>query len=172
MTVEELVAILALTARPVLSDKSLAISTPPEMISCVSPDGTKDMSIGLSAVPNAGLIGAHVDAARIAANVAVNGLLGGSTQLAEALVEDMDVETTTNDLWRISFWMAVFQNLDWQFVQARRGALSDFNADRVWASFGHYFETWRSFEAFWNSQKTIFSPEFVEWVEEQRANAA
>ncbi len=37
---------------------------------------------------------------------------------------------------------------------------------------GTYFNNFRSFEAFWEVQKPNFSPEFVEWVEEQRSKAA
>ena len=37
---------------------------------------------------------------------------------------------------------------------------------------GLYFTLYRSFEGWWEFQRQNFSPEFVEWVEEQRSKAA
>ncbi len=36
----------------------------------------------------------------------------------------------------------------------------------------HYFNDFRSVEGWWEANKRGFGPEFVEWVEEQRAKAA
>ncbi len=68
-------------------------------------------------------------------------------------------------------WQNVIQNFEWQFDQARRGVMPGFSADRIAGTVGNYFAISQSFAGIWDSLKANHSPEFVEWVEEQRAKA-
>ena len=116
-------------------------------------------------------ISAQVEAARTNSlmNLGLNLVQPGTV---EAFVEDMADESTTNDFVRAVSCQVMLQNLEWQFNQARRGVMPGFSADRVAGTVGSYFTMFRSFGGIWESQKTNYGPEFVEWVEEQRAKAA
>ncbi len=127
--------------------------------------------LALQTRQNTMAIAAQVEAARTSSlmNLGMNLVQPGT---AEAFVEDMAEESTINDFRRAVSCQVMFQNLEWQFDQARRGFMPGFSADRVAGTVGSYFTMFRSFGGIWESQKTNYGPEFVEWVEEQRAKAA
>ena len=120
---------------------------------------------------NTTAIAAQVEAARTSSlmNLGLNLVQPGTV---EAFVEDMAEESTINDFRRAVSCQLMLQNLEWQFDQARRGVMPGFSADRVGGTVGSYFTMFRSFGGIWESQKTNYGPEFVEWVEEQRSKAA
>ncbi len=91
---------------------------------------------------------------------------------AEAFAKDL-VEGMTVDDYRVFVgWQSIIQIFEWQFDQARRGVMPGFSADRFAGRFGHYFAISHSFASIWDRNKKYYSPEFVEWVEEQRSKAA
>ncbi len=128
--------------------------------------------LALQTRQNTMAIGAQLDAATVGANQA--NLLSGATsgELAEAIREDFTADATTNQLRLTFFWTAMFSSFQWQFKQARRGLLPSYDEARMAANAGRYFNLFRSFEGWWESQRGVYSPDFVEWVEEQRSKAA
>ncbi len=116
-------------------------------------------------------ISAQLEAARIGSmtNLTMSFAQPGN---AEAFAKEM-VEETTADEYRVYVGFgAVLDIVAWQFDQARRGVMPGFSADRIAGTVGSYFTAFRSFGEVWDTSKTIYPPEFVEWVEEQRAKAA
>ena len=117
-------------------------------------------------------IGAQLDAARIDA-IQKNVLTAAtSTELQEALMEDRLGDVTINQARRVAFWLAQLVVFQWQHHQAQRGLLPSFNEAAVVAGVRTLFTSFRSFEGWWEGTKATSSPEFVEWVEEQRSKAA
>ncbi len=82
-------------------------------------------------------------------------------------------EDSTVDLTRLQlYWTSLLTMFSWQLLQARRGLLPSFNQGTVEAWLISFFSNQRSFERWWEGWKRFFGPEFVEFVEEQRAKAA
>ena len=90
--------------------------------------------LALQTRQNTMAISAQVEAARTSSlmNLGLNLVQPGTV---EAFVEDMAEETTVNDFRRAVSCQMMFQHLEWQFDQARRGVLPGFSADRVSISF-------------------------------------
>ena len=61
---------------------------------------------------------------------------------------------------------------NWQHPQAGRGLLPAFNEVGLAGTACPLFTSYRSFEGIWEGTKFTFSPDFVEWVEEQRPKVA
>ncbi len=59
-----------------------------------------------------------------------------------------------------------------QLHQARRGLLPAFNEAGMASSARALFTSFRSSEGWWEGTKATSSPEFVEFVKEQRSKAA
>jgi hypothetical protein len=117
-------------------------------------------------------IGAQLDAARLSAIQQVAIVTVTSTELQEALKEDRVRDETTNETRRRTYWNMMLANFQWQLIQGRRGLLpTGYEAGRAITLAG-FFTAFRSFEEHWENAKEGFTPEFVEWVEEQRAKAA
>ena len=95
-----------------------------------------------------------------------------SGELAEALNEDSTAPRTTNETRRGVYWSAVINYVQWQHHQAGRGLLPTFHEAGTGGALGSFFTMFRGFEDFWESVKSRYQPEFVEWVEEQRSKAA
>ena len=76
----------------------------------------------------------------------------------EALVEDMAEESTVNDFRRAVSCQLMFQNLEWQFDQARRGVMPGFSADRVAGTVGSYFTMFRSFGGSGKARRQTTAP--------------
>ncbi len=127
--------------------------------------------LALQTRQNTMAIAAQVEAARTSSLMAL-GLNLVQPGTVEAFVQDMAEESTINDFRRAVSCQVMLQHLEWQFDQARRGVMPGFSADRVAGTVGSYFTLFRSFGRIWESQKTLYGPEFVEWVEEQRSKAA
>jgi hypothetical protein len=127
--------------------------------------------LALQTRQNTMAITAEVEAAR---NNSLANLYMSLTQPgnAEAFAKDMVEGTTVDDFRVFVGWQNVIQNIEWQFDQARRGVMPGFSADRIAGTVGNYFAISHSFAAIWDSLKANHSPEFVEWVEEQRSKAA
>ena len=54
----------------------------------------------------------------------------------------------------------------------RSGLLLAFNEVGLGIGIGRMFQSYRSFEEWWEQWKPTYTPEFVEFVEEQRSKAA
>ena len=121
---------------------------------------------------NTTAIGAQLDAARIGAMQNLFLSAATSSDLQEALAEDRIGDATINEARRGGFWLAQLLTYEWQLQQSRRGLLPTFNEIGTVAGVRALFTTSRSFESWWEGSRSLFPPEFVEWVEEQRAKAA
>ena len=117
-------------------------------------------------------ISAQLDAATVSATQANIMSVATSSDLVEAMRENWTADVTTNQLRLTFYWSAIFASFQWQFKQARRGLLPSYDEAEIGAIAGHYFNIFRGFETWWEAIKPTYLPEFVEWVEEQRAKAA
>ncbi len=118
-------------------------------------------------------IGAQLDAARISSQLQVGLTVATSTELQEALREDQTDPPPLNQARRNLLWGVRFMNFSWQFAQAQRRLLPTYNDAAMARAVRTHFNRFRSFERWWEARKVIgFTPEFVEWVEEQRSKAA
>ncbi len=117
-------------------------------------------------------IGAQLDAAVLSARMSTFLSVATSGELAEALNEDSTAPRTTNETRRGVYWSAAINYVQWQHHQARRGLLPIFHEAGTGGALAGFFTRFRGFEDFWESVKSLYSPEFVEWVEEQRSKAA
>ena len=121
---------------------------------------------------NTAAIGAQVDAARLTASLYAGLTQATSSELQEVLAEDMIDPSTASEQRRIAYWRAAFYLFQWQFVQGRRGLLPTYQESGVAAGVRSFFSIFRSFEGWWAQSQASYVPEFIEWVEEQRAKAA
>ena len=117
-------------------------------------------------------IGAQLDAAAIGATQSQLMSAATSSELAEALREDLRFDLTTNQVRLALYWQSSLFNLQWQQHQSRRGLLPGFHEAGVEALVRMQFAASPSFEGAWERIKPDVRPEFVEWVEEQRSKAA
>ncbi len=117
-------------------------------------------------------ITAQLDEARIIALQNLYLTAATSSELQEALNEDRVEPREMNELRRHQFWTSQLVLHQWQVAQARRGLLPTFNEPAVAAAVRGHFANFRSFEGWWERGKANYLPEFVEFVEEQRAKAA
>ncbi len=128
--------------------------------------------LALQTRQNTQAIGAQLDAALMAARQSAQLASATSSELTEALVEDSSLDITPN-LHRLAmYWQTLLTGYQWQRDQARRGLLPSFNERGVASAVGGSFRTYRSYAEYWNGVKGNYLPEFVDWVEEQRAKAA
>ncbi len=129
--------------------------------------------LALQTRQNTMAIGAQLDAATIAANRTNLLSVATSSELAEAVREDLTDDLTVKQLQLMMYWSSMFGSFQWQFRQARRGLLPSYNEAGMGAIAAAYFTMYRSFEGYWETtMKPTLVPEFVEWVEEQRSKAA
>ncbi len=91
-----------------------------------------------------------------------------SNELQEALTEDLVDAMPISQSRRAQFWFALCLNFQWQLHQARRGLLPTFSEAGMEQGLRRIFSGYRSFEGWWDATKAGYSPDFVEWVEEQR----
>ena len=117
-------------------------------------------------------IGAQLDAAAIAARQNVFLSAATSNELAEALAEDRIDVTTSNQMRLSVYWGSLLSYMQWQQHQSGRGLLPTFHEAQIASTVRSVFTRFRSFENWWEVNKTSWDPEFVEWVEEQRSKAA
>ena len=119
-------------------------------------------------------ISAQVDAARINTTMNISIAIASSEGLLKAMADDTrDAFTNTTDGLRLgAYFRASFNNFQWQFVEGRRGLLPTYSEASVADAVCNYFRGFGSFEGWWTTEGVLLTPEFVEWVEEQRAKAA
>ena len=128
--------------------------------------------LALQTRQNTMAIGAQLDAARISSSLSLTLTAATSNEIQEALNEDRIDAPPISQVRRGQFWGAVFLNFQWQLHQAGRGLLPTFNEAGMEAGVRNHFNTYRSFEGWWEGTKATYLPEFVEFVEEQRSKAA
>jgi hypothetical protein len=116
-------------------------------------------------------IAAQLDAARIGAVMTVNSLPITSPELAEALAADL-VEPEPLDELLLAYWDTSIGQMQWQFSHARRGLVPSWNETGASFLVSRNFHRFRSYGEYWERRKEFLQPDFVEWVEEQRAKAA
>ena len=116
-------------------------------------------------------IGAQLDAQRISSSLQVSLAISTSTEVQEAPIEDESEPRELNELRRSQIWNSSIQSIQWQFVQAQRGLLPTWNEAGLATTLRGLFNRYRSYETWWKSARGQYLPEFVEWVEEQRAKA-
>ena len=98
-----------------------------------------------------------------------------SDGLLRAMAEDQtEPSAATVDGLRLSaYFRASFNIFQWQFAQGRRGLLPTYTEAGLAEGIRSYFRTFRSCEGWWTSEGVRLGvPQFIEWVEEQRAKAA
>ena len=128
--------------------------------------------LALQTRQNTKALGAQADAARIGALLTLNLGAATSVELQEALHEDQIDAPAINEMRRRSWWSAALLIVQWQFHQAQRGLLPGFNEAGVVDALRTVFTTSRGFAGWWEGARSIFTKDFVEWVEEQRTKAA
>ncbi len=128
--------------------------------------------LALQTRQNTMAIGAQLDAAAIGTTQNATLLAATSSELVEAIREEMRGDITTNQIRLAMYFQSNLATFQWQLHQARRGLLPSFDEAGLAASTRIGFTAFRSFEGWWEARKESFSPEFVEWVEEQRSKAA
>jgi hypothetical protein len=116
-------------------------------------------------------IGAQLDGARITSVMSVSLAAVTSNELQDALNEDLVDDQPINQARRAQFWFALLLNFQWQLHQVRRGLLPSTNEATLQRGIRLQFNSYRSFDGWWEGMRAQYSPEFVEWVEEQRAKA-
>ncbi len=114
---------------------------------------------------------AQLEAAVIAARQNLALSIATSNELAETLREDFTHDPTTNEVRVDAYWRSLLLNIQWQRHQARRGLLPSFDEVAIVETVRAFFTISRGFGGWWERMKAGLSPDFVEWVEEQRAKA-
>ena len=125
--------------------------------------------LALQTRQNTMAIGAQLDAAVLSARLSTFLSVATSGDLAEALNEDSTAPRTTNETRRDTYWFTTLMLFHWQFRQARRGLLPSFNEAGMALRITNLFDSFRSFEGYWQRAKPGYFPEFVE---EHRPKAA
>ncbi len=121
---------------------------------------------------NTKAISAQLEAATLVADQELFLSVATSTELQEAIAEDYTIDMTTNQ-WRCAmFWTSTLTSMQWHVHQGRRGLLPTFYEGGWALRVRRLFADSRCFEGWWEGVKPRYLPEFVEWVEEQRAKAA
>jgi hypothetical protein len=128
--------------------------------------------LALQTRQNTMAIGAQLDAAVLAARLNTFLSVATSNELAEAVREDGTGDMTTNEVQLGMYWGSLVSYLQWQYQQARLGLLPTFHEAGTGEAVANFFTTSRGFAGYWEGTRRILAPEFVEWVEEQRAKAA
>ena len=117
-------------------------------------------------------ISAQLEAATLGANQDLFLSLATSNEIDGALAEDRTIDMTTNQMRRGLVWVSLLDSIQWHVHQGRRGLLPTFYEDGWALRIRSLFTDSRSFEGWWETVKSSYLPEFVEWVEERRSKAA
>jgi hypothetical protein len=128
--------------------------------------------LALQTRQNTKAISTQLDAARMGAVKELELAPATSSELLEALNTDR-IEPLTLEQARLhSYWRARFSVVQWNFNELRRGDVLWLGNEALMSRrVGSFFKDFRSVGTWWESAKPNFLPEFVEWVEEQRAKA-
>ncbi len=127
--------------------------------------------LALQTRQNTMAISAQLEAAALGANQDMYLSIATSNELEEALADDRTTDMTTNQWRRAVLFGSLLNSMQWHIHQSRRGLLPTFNEAGAGANVRNFFAAFRSFEGWWEARKAIYLPEFVEWVDEQRAKA-
>ena len=117
-------------------------------------------------------ISAQLDAARLDAATTLALAPSNSPDLHAELGQDRLLAEPAGGRRCGQYWQAMFQFIQWQYVQGRRGVLPTFYEPGVAQVVSAVFEGSQNVGAWWDGRKETYLPEFVEWVEEQRAKVA
>lgn len=128
--------------------------------------------LALQTRQNGRALGAQVDSARTQNAFALNSLYFMSPELQGALAADRVNDGAVDEARRNRFWALFLGHHQWQLIHGRQGLVPTYNEVSVARAIALNFEGYRSFEEFWERQKPGLLPEFVAFVEEQRAKAA
>jgi len=128
--------------------------------------------LALQTRQNTMAISAQLDGARIGSLLNLRLTMATSTELQEALAEDRVGEITISEERRTLCWRAQVAHFQWLFVQVERDLLPTVTIEGVRMGMLAQFSRYRSFNRHWEGQKPTLVPEFVAWVDEQRAKAS
>ncbi len=128
--------------------------------------------LALQTRQNTMAIGAELDAARLSTLLDFITMPATSSELQEALSEDLVDEEPAGQQRRLVYWAAQQSMWQWTFVHARRGLIPTWNEAGVASIVAGEFSRFRSYGQSWDRMKPNLLPEFVAWVEEQRSKAA
>ncbi len=128
--------------------------------------------LALQTRQNSMAIGAQLDGARITSVMSLSLAAVTSNELQDALNEDLVYDQPISQARRAQFWFALFLNFQWQLHQVRHGLLPSTNEATLQRGIRLQFNNYRSFDGWWEGMRAGYSPDFVEWVEEQRSKAA
>ena len=128
--------------------------------------------LALQTRQNTMAIGAQLDAAAIGTTQNATLLAATSSELVEAIRDEMRGDITTNQIRLAMYFQSNLATFQWQLHQARRGLLPDFHEAGTAGAVRVFFTAFPSFEGTWERIRPDVGPEFVEWVEEQRSKAA
>ncbi len=117
-------------------------------------------------------IAAQLDATRIATSQNLYLAASTSKELQEALAEDRFGDLSIPEARRQQYRFAQFLNFQWQLVHVQRGLLPSVNEAVLQRAVVGVLGSARGVVGWWENTTQFFLPEFVEWVEEQRAKAA
>ena len=124
---------------------------------------------------NTAAIKAQADATRMGAVKDLELAAATSSELLETLNGDRVKPRALEQARLDSYWRARFFVVQWNFSQLQKVDVgSAFGSEALMGSrVRFFFNDFRSIHSWWErSAKALFNPEFVEWVEEQRAKAA
>ena len=128
--------------------------------------------LALQTRQNTMAISAQLEAAGFAANQNLFMSIATSNEIEEALAEDSTIDRTTDEMRRAVVWASILTSMQWHVHQGRRGLLPTFYEGGWAIRVRRLVAESRSFEDWWEGVKPRYLPDFVEWVEEQRAKAA
>ncbi len=128
--------------------------------------------LALQTRQNTMAIGAQLDAARLANFVNLNLAGATSSDLQDALAEGAsDLEATMLSR-RQQYWFAWINTFQWQFIQARRGVLPSYHEPGSAFALQNFFSGSPEFGDLWDRvSQSAYRPDFVEWVDDQRAKS-
>ena len=127
--------------------------------------------LALQTRQNTMAIGAQLDGARLASVMTLSLAAATSNEVQEALNEDQVDAPPISQARRAQFWFALFLNFQWQLHQVQHGLLPSTDEATLQRGIRLQFNNYQSFDGWWEGMRTQYSPDFVEWVEEQRAKA-
>ena len=114
-------------------------------------------------------IRAQVEAAIMSTRIQFQLASASSKEIGEAWFDDEDRRKEVRRGHSIRGALLISE---WQFLQRARGILPSMTDEQEGQIIASVFERYPDAESMWDSFRGTFSPEFVEWFEEQRAKAA
>ena len=118
-------------------------------------------------------IAAQLDASMMRARQEGPLSVATSTELGEAVYQQR-IEAQPIEQVRVQlYWLTQVTRWQWEWQHGRRGLLLSYREDGMGRVIAGQFDRYRDYGEWWDRQKSVnWNPEFVEWVEEQRSQAA